>query len=1275
MAQPWSSVVFLLVILLTAALPGGRCVAAGTESNTSVVGNSPQKVDAQRKKAKELLDVAAASLKQKMYESANKSLGQCQDISKNLTNAQKKRLAKLSERVTAGINAQRQAQICLESAGKLIADTKLAKAEKEIKKAYGLRKYLTKSVVSKIKEQQKVVKNRKAQLKKRMKNLFKQSRSYYRKGMLTEAEIGFNEIVESGVKLGFFDRGGDFTGPSGYLRKINSKQDKLAKVKPTDAEAIAQDKTKAVVQTTRKTAAVVVPTEDELAAAAAPDIPAVKSSAMQPAYVETQKEQLAAVTKKKPSWLKRLVSGGKKKAKDEPINAKTLEEIKQLLAYGDLAMTKGKYAQAKEFYKNALVLDPDLEIAKVGLNAADYNLTHPEARPKKPSLMDRVLMQEQIRRRAIEADWITAQEKVSQLLSKEQFAQARTEIGRVLIQFDGAKQVLGPDRYSSLKKEAASAQQQIDGQEEKALNRILKGKVEEARKEMARLDAKANADRQKKIEGLFKRARDCRDAREFDIGINTLDQLLSIDPKNELALVLRKDLEDLRFFKEQLEIYQTADREEQKVLTDVDKASIPYSDPYRFPENWREITEDRKEVKGDELVKRNLTESKLKNTPITLDEQETELQDVIDNIRIAAGVSIVTKWNDLDEAGIAPEELVTIRLDEVPAGSALDHVLEFVSGGKLGKVGYNVDDDGIVTVEPVSDTYGYTLKSFYIADLVVPQNMGGGMMGGGMMGGGMMGGGMMGGGMMGGYGGGGGRGGYGGGGYGGGGYGGGGYGGSRGGYGGGGYGGRGGYGGGGYGGRGGGGYGGGYRRQLGEPSQGQDNGDINYFNNGPQSFNNNYDTNTGNSANLQPRITKTQFSGGYGGGYGGGGYGGGYGGGMMGGRGGYGGGMMMGGDSFYEQEELRWLIQSTIAPGTWIDSATQQQRRGLGTAAETAAEVEEGLGQLSFYKGELNVFHTAEVHRKIAKLLATLRESIGDQVSIEIRLLQISNNFMEDIGIDADLLINMGSSGFDSGNWQNNAISIPMGHNEFTSPPPITSVPGSLGGGGAQTAFSMAGTFLDNVQVDFLIRATQAHSRNRTLVAPHVTVFNSEMASVSFGTSTAYVAEAIPVVGFGVGLYQVIPDTNFSGISISVQPVISADKRYVQMNVSFNQEITRSFKSFNSATGAEAPESEDIVFDVPSSTIQLPETDQNSLQTHVSVPDGGTLLLGGMKMFGESEREAGVPGLSKLPIINRLFSSRSMAKDESVLLILLKPNIILQQEKEDKQFGSVSSDK
>jgi type II secretory pathway component GspD/PulD (secretin) len=75
----------------------------------------------------------------------------------------------------------------------------------------------------------------------------------------------------------------------------------------------------------------------------------------------------------------------------------------------------------------------------------------------------------------------------------------------------------------------------------------------------------------------------------------------------------------------------------------------------------------------------------------------------------------------------------------------------------------------------------------------------------------------------------------------------------------------------------------------------------------------------------------------------------------------------------------------------------------------------------------------------------------------------------------------------------------------------------------------------------------------------------------------------------------------------------------------------------------------------------------------VSVPDGGTLLLGGQKITAEIEKEVGVPILSKIPIVGILFGSRSKIRDNKILLILVKPTIILQEEREAEAIAAMES--
>ena len=214
----------------------------------------------------------------------------------------------------------------------------------------------------------------------------------------------------------------------------------------------------------------------------------------------------------------------------------------------------------------------------------------------------------------------------------------------------------------------------------------------------------------------------------------------------------------------------------------------------------------------------------------------------------------------------------------------------------------------------------------------------------------------------------------------------------------------------------------------------------------------------------------------------------------------------------------------------------------------------------------------------------------------------------------------------------------------------------------------MSGTFLDDIQVDFLIEATQASSTSRSLQAPRITLINGSRAYINVSTVQYYVADYEVTTTGNTQMVTPEPGTLQVGTFLSVKGTVSADRRYVTLDV--RPEITSllgltPFTSF--VIGAASAGDTSTTTAVPI-TIQLPQLSSTSLQTTVTVPDGGTLLLGGLKLAGEIEREKGVPLLSKIPIIRRFFDSRGTVRDESILLILIKPKIIIQQEEEERAF-------
>ena len=98
----------------------------------------------------------------------------------------------------------------------------------------------------------------------------------------------------------------------------------------------------------------------------------------------------------------------------------------------------------------------------------------------------------------------------------------------------------------------------------------------------------------------------------------------------------------------------------------------------------------------------------------------------------------------------------------------------------------------------------------------------------------------------------------------------------------------------------------------------------------------------------------------------------------------------------------------------------------------------------------------------------------------------------------------------------------------------------------------------------------------------------------------------------------------------------------------------------------EADNSASAVTLIAGTTVQLPTFQFVSVTTTVSVPDGGTVLLGGIKRLEEGREEFGVPLLSKVPYINRLFRNVGIGRETDSLMMMVTPRIIIQEEEEER---------
>lgn len=337
------------------------------------------------------------------------------------------------------------------------------------------------------------------------------------------------------------------------------------------------------------------------------------------------------------------------------------------------------------------------------------------------------------------------------------------------------------------------------------------------------------------------------------------------------------------------------------------------------------------------------------------------------------------------------------------------------------------------------------------------------------------------------------------------------------------------------------------------------------------------------------------------------------------------------------------LVQESIDPESWyeVDGATIR----IYTPSNPT---------------RLIIKQTLKNHKQIRKLLDDLRHLLTEQIAIEARFLIVSENFLEEIGIDLDFpKIDIG------GKFGN----IQLYQDSLSGVSPVdTGIEGSLAGAVASAITGGYGApLLDDLVASFLIRATQAHTDSKVLNAPKVTVLNGESATIRVQKEISYVSDWTieqVIAGEAIAITQQEPeiDTIQPGVVLNITPTISADRKYVILRITTSYTELKDMEEWVVGQIGSGDDVRDL-------KIQLPLIESAIAQTRVSVPDRGTLLIGGQKISGEAEKSQGVPVLSKIPLIGRLFESRSKIKDEKTLLILIKPTIIIQSEYEEREVA------
>ena len=331
-------------------------------------------------------------------------------------------------------------------------------------------------------------------------------------------------------------------------------------------------------------------------------------------------------------------------------------------------------------------------------------------------------------------------------------------------------------------------------------------------------------------------------------------------------------------------------------------------------------------------------------------------------------------------------------------------------------------------------------------------------------------------------------------------------------------------------------------------------------------------------------------------------------------------------------------------------------------------------------EGTLIVYHLPEEQNSISGVLKDLRKSTNTSVEISVRFMKVEDSFLQDIGIDFRGLGNQSTQGIDGAGTN-------VAFDDFGSDPSSTNIGSDYSAGvyfseaddnlnllgrtenlydmglgrtsdstddgvDATGGLSAQWTLLDDAEVQMILRAVEKSKRSEVVTEPSLMVYNATRATLTVANQVSYVSDFDVEIAQAASIAAPIVRVVMDGVFLDVTPVVSSDRRSVSIDLRPTvATLRRPIRTFQTSLGSGSPV-----------TIMLPEIELQTIRTRTTVPDGGTVLVGGFKIIEQNEMDSGVPFLNRIPILSFFFQRQGTYESYRRLLILLTARIIIPDE-------------
>lgn len=317
----------------------------------------------------------------------------------------------------------------------------------------------------------------------------------------------------------------------------------------------------------------------------------------------------------------------------------------------------------------------------------------------------------------------------------------------------------------------------------------------------------------------------------------------------------------------------------------------------------------------------------------------------------------------------------------------------------------------------------------------------------------------------------------------------------------------------------------------------------------------------------------------------------------------------------------------------WLGGQPDNPSRSSDT--QTVQPVSDLIGRVRAVADERSnaLMISANVHffPQIIKLIADL-DAPTDQVLIEARLVEVSSDFLDALGIRWSP---NGSQVFTADDYDNSLIASVSGQYQKTFGGPTPAVNSSLLSPGtlAQALASLrSGVLSGSVSMDFMVQFLKRTVDATVLAEPQLNIRDNE-------TGKLFVGQEVPV-----------PENT------QISSVGSQNTAITYKDVGVVLEVT---PHINSAGDVE------LKVHAESSTVVSGQTvlggavfDTRNFRTDLTAKNGQTLVVGGIIQKQVSDTLRKTPGLGSIPVMKWAFNKKNKTSNEVELMVFLRPRVI-----------------